>query len=241
LALPPRAVADRNLYEEGRMPKVDQTLDADVYATVAARITRFYERFPNGRIVTRLVSRDGGEVLFRAAVYRTPDDRGPAATGWAAERAADEASGIVACVESTETAAVGRALTNLGLTAARERASADHLDHIAPGGSRARLGLASESVQARHVGPTRRVTYARAPREVADPYAILPTPPPILDDLARLVDDAARLGARTPRVRRWRMRLQALHSSVTPLTPPMLEDLERIEQRLRIWLLRRPS
>lgn len=220
------------------MPKVDETLDADVLATVAARIMRFYERFPNGRIVTRLMSRDGGEVLFRAAVYRSPDDSGPSATGWAAERAADGARGIVACVESTETAAVGRALANLGLTAALERAGADHITSV---GSRARLGLASESVQSRHVGPARRVTYARAPREVADPYAILPAPPPILDDLARLVDDAARLGARTPRVRRWRMRLQALRSSVTPLTPPMLEDLERIEQRLRVWLLRRPS
>jgi DNA-binding transcriptional LysR family regulator len=53
------------------------------YALVADRITLFYERYPNGRIVTELHSRSEREITFRALVYRGEADSEPAATGWA--------------------------------------------------------------------------------------------------------------------------------------------------------------
>ncbi len=105
------------------MPKSDLPFDPGEYALVAERITRFYERYPQGRIVTELIERTEREVTFRALVYRAADEREPAATGWASEREGNGDINLVACLENTETSAVGRALANLGFTASRHRPS----------------------------------------------------------------------------------------------------------------------
>lgn len=106
------------------MPKSDIALLSSDYSPVAERVALFYARFPAGRIVTRLISRTEHETIFRAAVYRTPDELEPAATGWAAEREGDGEINTSACLENTETSAVGRALANLGFAAVPVRARA---------------------------------------------------------------------------------------------------------------------
>src|SRR5687767_9534217 len=112
------------------MPKTDLQLAGDDYVPVADRIRQFYERFATGRIVTHLVRRTDDEVIVRAEVFRTAAERHPAATGLAAEREGDGAINTVACLENTETSAVGRALANLGFaaakTAAREPTTTSH-------------------------------------------------------------------------------------------------------------------
>lgn len=113
------------------MSKGDAGFDREGYAPVADRIALFYERHPMGRIETHLVERSDRGVVFRAAVYRSPDERRPAATGWAAEREGDGEINTVACLENTETSAVGRALANLGFTASRQRASAEEMAKVA--------------------------------------------------------------------------------------------------------------
>jgi len=111
--------------------KRDTPFDRHDYAPVADRIALFYERFPTGRIETHLIERSARGVVFRAAVYRGPGERRPAATGWAAEREGDGEINTVACLENTETSAVGRALANLGFTASRQRASAEEMAKVA--------------------------------------------------------------------------------------------------------------
>jgi hypothetical protein len=113
--------------------------DLSDYALVADRITLFYERYPAGRIVTELHSRTDREITFRALVYRGPADAEPAATGWASERQGDGEINSVACLENTETSAVGRALANLGFTASSRRPSREEMDKAAR--QRARLAL----------------------------------------------------------------------------------------------------
>ena len=49
------------------MPKSDLPIGGD-YAPVADRIALFYERFPSGRIMTDLITRDHRDVVFRASV-----------------------------------------------------------------------------------------------------------------------------------------------------------------------------
>ena len=122
------------------MPKTTSDFDPETYAPVAARVELFYERYPNGRILTELVERTEQEIVFRAAVYRAAEDREPAATGWAAERIGDGEVNAVACLENTETSAIGRALANLGFLASRLRPSAEEVAKA----DRARARLAGE-------------------------------------------------------------------------------------------------
>ncbi|HEY3133845.1 MAG TPA: hypothetical protein VGJ47_04380 [Gemmatimonadaceae bacterium] len=113
------------------MSKTDSIFSSDQYATVAERIELFYSRFPQGRINTELVAREDGEITFKALVYRTANDTFAAATGWASERVGDSDINTVACLENTETSAVGRALANLGFTASSKRPSREEMEKVA--------------------------------------------------------------------------------------------------------------
>src|SRR3954465_2193981 len=124
--------------------------DLGGYATVAERLRLFWERYPNGRIHTALKLRTAAEVVFVARVYRDVADENPAATGWAAEREGDGDVNLVACLENTETSAIGRALANLGFTAARERPSAEEMTKAAR--ARARYAV-SAPLRAVHEDP----------------------------------------------------------------------------------------
>jgi hypothetical protein len=115
------------------MPKAEHGYDLERYAPVARRITLFYERYPTGRIITTVMERDARTVIFRARVYRAAADAHPAATGWALEREGDGDVNAVACLENTETSAIGRALANLGFTASAERPSREEMARVARG------------------------------------------------------------------------------------------------------------
>lgn len=119
------------------MPKTTASFDPDRYAPVAERIRLFYREYPRGRITTHLISRTVRETTFLACVYRAHNDTRPAATGWAAEREGDGDVNLVACLENTETSAIGRALANLGFTASTQRPSAEEM--LKASRSRARL------------------------------------------------------------------------------------------------------
>jgi len=113
------------------MSKSDSFFSPDQYATVAERVELFYSRFPLGRINTELIARVDGEITFKAVVYRGADETLPAATGWASEREGDSDINTVACLENTETSAVGRALANLGFTASSKRPSREEIEKAA--------------------------------------------------------------------------------------------------------------
>lgn len=156
------------------MARKGSDFNPDAYATVAERIHLFYDRHPLGRIQTELVSRTPNEVIFKALVFRTSEDSVPSATGWAAEREGDGEINLVACLENTETSAVGRALANLGFTAARERPGAEEMAKASR--ARARLRIAPND------GP----------------------PNSLVTDLYALIDRAQRQGLRSRRASRWR-------------------------------------
>lgn len=130
------------------MSKSDSFFNPDQYATVAERIELFYSRFPEGRINTELVGRDNGEITFKALVYRTATESLAAATGWASEREGDGDVNTVACLENTETSAVGRALANLGFTAGSKRPSREEMKKVL----RARRPIAVRERDPRDIG-----------------------------------------------------------------------------------------
>jgi hypothetical protein len=192
------------------VPKTELTFANDQYAPVADRIRLFYDRFPDGRIVTRLITRTERDVVVMAAVFRHASDAKPAATGWAAEREGDGEINTVACLENTETSAVGRALANLGLTASTKRPSREEMekdDRV-----RARLlrppTSPNRSVPALHADLQRRADQAL--------------------EVMALLGQAEKLGlsAGKARVIRERLRVQNVDA----------RTLHRVGRRLRAWI-----
>ena len=120
------------------MPKTSATFDPREYAPVAERIILFYQKHPDGRIITKLLRANQHMVLFRAQVYRSVSEPRAAATGYASERPGDGEINTNACVENTETSAVGRALANLGITAGRQRPSLEEMTKAARAAAQAR-------------------------------------------------------------------------------------------------------
>ena len=196
------------------MAKSDHFLSGD-YAPVADRISLFYERFPEGRILTDLISRDGGRVTFKATVFRSGELA--SATGWASEREDDGDVNSVACVENTETSAVGRALANLGFTASRHRPSAEEMAKVARERARNARRLSKNAPWASRSGDR-----AAAGDPPVQPRA------DALNDVLDLLRRAEALGLASARAARMRVRVA---------DPAMsLRAIERLERALRSWI-----
>jgi len=190
--------------------------DLSAYALVADRITLFYQRYPAGRIVTELHSRTEREVTFRALVFRGPEDHQPAATGWASEREGDGQVNEVACLENTETSAVGRALANLGFTASSRRPSREEMEKA----TRQRARLATRPT------PVEPLAVRRAPLD-ADP---LQRRANAVHDVLGLIERAEAIGF--PERRGATLRASVERPHLTPRT------VMRLERRLRAWMAR---
>lgn len=206
------------------MPKTSLSFNPAEYALVADRITLFYERYPTGRIVTELISRDR-DVVFKASAFRSSTDPEAAATGWASEREGDGEINEVACLENTETSAIGRTLANLGFTASIKRASREEMEKADRARSRLyripessqlsdRVAERSEAPYVMKSGRTRDATLATRDR-VADVMTLVleagnrGMPPDFLQQLEQRIKDR----------------------NATP------DELLAIERRVRHWLL----
>src|SRR5688500_12341531 len=124
----------------------------DRYTHVSDRITLYYARYTDGRILTRLISHTDEEITVQAFVFRSLDEQRPSATGLASERIGDGDVNTVACLENTETSAIGRALANLGLTASINRPSREEMDKA----DRERGRRVAEAARDRPAAPARR-------------------------------------------------------------------------------------
>ena len=216
------------------MPKTDDTFDPKDYAPVAERIVQFYARHPTGRIITKPRRVQEGMVLFEARVYRTAIDRHPAATGFASERPGDGLINSVACVENTETSAIGRALANLGITAARQRPSREEMQKA----DRARQQIASLPAPPGYAPPSD----AERAAERRPMFASLATAAD-LADLEELVTSAERRGWDPPRaleiralIRRGLGTTADAGQSAVPPEPITLAMVQGLERELQDWL-----
>ena len=134
----------------------------DNYIEVAERIEKFYEEYPEGRLVCDeppmgLTFGDQEFICVRAKAYRSPEDPYPG-DGWAWE----PVPGTTPFTRNSElmnaqTAAIGRAIVSVGLLASRKIASAEEVRNRkaesanpapAPVASSAPEGLPSEQVEA---------------------------------------------------------------------------------------------
>lgn len=102
------------------------------YETVDTRIHRFYERYPNGRILTAIESIDWerGWVLFKSIGYRTLEETEPSAIGYAIGTQKDRGVDANFWIENAETSSIGRMLANLGISAKGLRPSASEMERV---------------------------------------------------------------------------------------------------------------
>jgi len=96
--------------------------DLSNYETVASRITKFWEDYPNGRIATDVsyISESGKQFVVKASVYRDIADEVPVSTGFAEEHFADRGPNETSPLENCETSAIGRALVNWYMSSTAE-------------------------------------------------------------------------------------------------------------------------
>jgi hypothetical protein len=90
--------------------------DLSQYETVDSRIHKFWEKYPNGRILTDVfhLTETGG--IFKASIYTDRDDERPAAVDFAEEVKGSSPVNKTSWVENGLTSAIGRALADLGFS-----------------------------------------------------------------------------------------------------------------------------
>jgi len=211
------------------MPKYELVTDAGDYAPVADRITLFYARYPTGRILTRLLSRTEHEITVQAFVFRSTQEERPAATGLASERIGDGDVNTVACLENTETSAIGRALANLGLTASPNRPSREEIDKA----DRERARAAESSPNRPSATAVRRPSLTSHLTRPMVPSAALQRRADRVMDALDLLGQAERVGLPPRRARRLQLALTDPTASIA--------TIERFERLLRTWTAARQA
>jgi len=173
------------------VPRQNAKFNLDEYITVSERVERFYEKYPEGRIITNVIelNHETGFVLIQAMVYRASTDTQPSATGHASETRGDSYINKNSFVENCETGAVGRALALLGFEVKRGIASREELEKTAR--------MTTDKATARAAGS---VSSAAA----ATPAA----PPAAMEDVgarldAEILQSAGALGYDATKVRKW--------------------------------------
>jgi hypothetical protein len=112
---------------------MSQRFDLRDYIPVQERVNLFWRDYPDGQITTQMLSdpEDFTICRYRAEVYRSLDDKRPAATGHAFERAGQGMANQTSHEENCETSAIGRALANLGYaTSHSQRPSREEMGKV---------------------------------------------------------------------------------------------------------------
>ena len=164
------------------------------YVPVAERLERFYERFPDGRVITHIIEHnsESGFVLMRAEVYRSPDDAQPAATGHAFEVRGESYVNKTSYIENCETGSVGRALALLGFEVKRGIASREELEKTS------RM-TNDKTARASNVAPAA----TPAPAAAASAPAVAPPAEKSVNLDAEILQSAGALGYDAAKVRKW--------------------------------------
>jgi len=86
------------------------------YETVDERLEKFWEKYPDGRIATELVSAQEGRYIVQAFIFKTYADPVAFATGLAEETVSTRGVNATSACENAESSAIGRALHTGGIS-----------------------------------------------------------------------------------------------------------------------------
>ena len=82
------------------------------YEPVASRLARFWEKHPEGRVITKLITFEGDRVIVQADIYVDREDDRPVATDFAEELRGSNNVNKTSHIENACTSAIGRALAD---------------------------------------------------------------------------------------------------------------------------------
>jgi hypothetical protein len=99
------------------------------YDTVESRIKKFWEQFPNGRILTDIIFNDETRFVVKAYVYVDREDQRAVTTGMAEEIVGSSMVTKTSALEVCETSAIGRALANF-LFSGNKRPSREEMEKV---------------------------------------------------------------------------------------------------------------
>lgn len=82
------------------------------YEPVSSRLARFWEKHPEGRVITKLITIEGDRVVVQADIYVDREDDRPIATDFAEEIRGSNNVNKSSHIENACTSAIGRALAD---------------------------------------------------------------------------------------------------------------------------------
>jgi hypothetical protein len=149
----------------------------DDYEPVADRITKFWAKYPNGRIITEIKLINETEVVVQASIFTDREDTRPASVDWAHETRGSSNINRASFLENCSTSAIGRGLATLGFST-KKRPSREEMEKVTAG-HRDFLVQASEAADNKDL-ETLRTIYAAAVKSQVDNN--------ILDAIMKLAD-----------------------------------------------------
>ena len=104
--------------------------DLSEYETVEQRLSRFWKKHTEGRVLTDLVFHDDRRFIVKAEIYFDRDDMTPVASGYAEEIVGASPVNRTSALENGETSAIGRALANCGFASEGKRPSRSEMEKV---------------------------------------------------------------------------------------------------------------
>ena len=104
--------------------------DLSNYETVDERLHKWWKEFPDGRLETEVVEASNTRFIVICKLYRTEADPKPYATGIASETVSDRGVNANFALPNCETSAIGRAISNAGLSAKGKRPSREEMASV---------------------------------------------------------------------------------------------------------------
>jgi len=99
------------------------------YVEVNVRVEKFWEKYPDGRIETEIISWENGVIVMKASIYKNLTDNIPSANGFAYEKEGSTFINKTSALENCETSAVGRALALMGFEIKKSIASKEEVEN----------------------------------------------------------------------------------------------------------------
>ena len=104
--------------------------DLSQYETVDERLHKWWGLYPDGRVETEVIEATNTRFIVICRLFKTEADIKPCATGLASETVSDRGVNANFALPNCETSAIGRAISNTGLSPKGKRPSREEMASV---------------------------------------------------------------------------------------------------------------